>query len=227
MNHLVKTNLDMLPSRIIIAILAIVLASGCGTLQPVNPANGTMRLNHSRMKSVNPPRHLLEEDRIALMEAVNEEDEDSTEAARIEEVAVEETKVSLIRSEIVDKARDYLGVRYKYGGKSPSGFDCSGLTGFVYSSLDLPLKGSSRLQATQGVRLSSVKEAKAGDLLFFSKEKNGRGGVNHVALIVRASKSQLVVIHSTNEGVIEEDIANSSYWSPRILYARDLLKGLR
>ena len=51
------------------------------------------------------------------------------------------------------RADDYLGVRYKWGGTSPTtGFDCSGYVQFVYGREGVRLPRTSRQQAVAGAR---------------------------------------------------------------------------
>jgi cell wall-associated NlpC family hydrolase len=56
---------------------------------------------------------------------------------------------------IVDVARQYLGVPYVFGGASPAGFDCSGLTKYVYAQFGISLPHSSAAQGAGGTRVSS------------------------------------------------------------------------
>ncbi|MFC0680919.1 C40 family peptidase [Lysobacter korlensis] len=56
---------------------------------------------------------------------------------------------------IVSVARQYLGVPYVFGGASPSGFDCSGLTMYVYAQFGISLPHSSAAQGSGGTRVSN------------------------------------------------------------------------
>jgi len=64
-------------------------------------------------------------------------------------------------------AERYLGVPYVWGGASPlAGFDCSGLTMYIYARLGISLTHYTGAQFTQGLRLSR-EQLEPGDLVFF------------------------------------------------------------
>lgn len=126
----------------------------------------------------------------------------------------------MLRKDVVQYAKQFLGTRYIYAGKDPRGFDCSGFTRYVMKEFDVSLSASSRMQEDQGKSVS-VSKAKAGDLIFFRREKRGR--VFHVAMVVSNSREGLKVIHSTNRGVVIDNLSKNSYWKPKISTAREVL----
>ena len=70
-------------------------------------------------------------------------------------------------SSAVSIAYQYLGVPYVYGGASPSGFDCSGFTMYVYSQLGISLPHGATPQLNYGASVSRS-DLQPGDLVFFS-----------------------------------------------------------
>jgi cell wall-associated NlpC family hydrolase len=129
------------------------------------------------------------------------------------------SKEQKLRDEITSYAKTYIGASYKYSGKNPKGFDCSGFTGYVFDKFDIELSASSQAQATTGKKIP-LSQAQSGDLLFFGK----RGKINHVALVLSNSSKGIEVIHSTSSrGVLVENVSQSDYWKPRILFARDVI----
>ena len=85
------------------------------------------------------------------------------------------TSLSAKASEIVSYAKKFLGVPYVYGGASPSGFDCSGFTMYVYNHFGISMRHGAQAQAKLGEKITANKSSKSsllnnlevGDLVFF------------------------------------------------------------
>ena len=75
------------------------------------------------------------------------------------------TSASGIGAQIVEIAHRYVGTPYVYGGASPSGFDCSGFTAYVYAQVGISLPRSSGAQRSAGT-VVSASEARPGDLIW-------------------------------------------------------------
>lgn len=67
---------------------------------------------------------------------------------------------------IVDIAFRYVGTPYAYGGASPSGFDCSGFTWYVFQQAGISIPRSSSAQRNAGTQISAS-EARPGDLVWW------------------------------------------------------------
>jgi len=83
---------------------------------------------------------------------------------------------------IIEQALMYLGTPYLWGGKTPFGIDCSGLTQMVYRLSGKSIPRDAKDQALLGDALSFIEESSPGDLAFFD---NTEGKITHVGLIMK------------------------------------------
>jgi cell wall-associated NlpC family hydrolase len=67
--------------------------------------------------------------------------------------------------QIVEYAKKFIGTLYRYGGTSPSGFDCSGFTQYVYKHFGISLGRTTRDQIHNGTAVSKS-DLEPGDLVF-------------------------------------------------------------
>ena len=116
-------------------------------------------------------------------------------------------------SGIVDTAMKHLGTRYSYGGASPSGFDCSGFTMYVYSQhgYSLPHTATGQWQSGLGSRVYSIGELQPGDLVFFNDPSRNAGkACSHAGIYIGSGQ----FIHSSSSksnGVIISDLTSGYY----------------
>lgn len=128
-----------------------------------------------------------------------------------------------LRNNIISDAKKHLGTRYRYGGKVPSGFDCSGFVSYVMKENGVPVSGPSYSQENLGKKISS-KQAMPGDLVFFRKSRTGK--VYHVAMVYDNDEGRLTVIHSTSSrGVVIDKLYESSYWRTKYITLRNVVSG--
>lgn len=112
-----------------------------------------------------------------------------------------------IRDDIVESAHQYLGVPYKWGGATESGFDCSGLVRAVYRLNGIALPRASYEQYNGGSSITKSKLQK-GDLVFFITNRSKR--INHVGVYIGNNE----FIHAPSKGkVVSKARLDSTYWS--------------
>jgi cell wall-associated NlpC family hydrolase len=111
---------------------------------------------------------------------------------------------------VVDFAMQFVGVNYVWGGASPSGFDCSGFTMYVYGNfgLSLPHNAAAQYNTRYGAIISSQAELLPGDLVFFANTYTA--GISHVGIYIGGGN--VVQALSPGQGVGVASLY-SSYWA--------------
>lgn len=112
------------------------------------------------------------------------------------------------RQQIIEYAATLLGCKYVYGGTSPSGFDCSGYTQYVFANYGVSLSHSSKTQYSNAVSIKKA-ELQVGDLVFFSSTA-GSSTVGHVGIYT--GDDQFIHAASPGKGV-RYDSLSSDYYS--------------
>lgn len=118
-------------------------------------------------------------------------------------------------SDIVDTAKQNLGIRYVYGGASPSGFDCSGFTMYIYQQYgySLPHTATGQWQSGLGTRVYSISALQPGDLVFFNDPARNAGkACSHAGIYIGNGQ----FIHSSSSssgGVIISDLTSGYYYN--------------
>jgi len=114
--------------------------------------------------------------------------------------------IAFTPEKVLKVAKRYAGTRYSYGGDSPSGFDCSGFTKFIYAKFGVDLPHSAWKQSREGHRVSRAK-AKPGDLVITA------GGA-HVGIWV--SKGKFIDAGFPGQGVHVREIYTDNYYVVRV-----------
>ncbi|MHC0446240.1 NlpC/P60 family protein [Flavobacterium sp. 3-218] len=117
-------------------------------------------------------------------------------------------------SELIDQlianATENIGVRYRSGGTTKAGFDCSGLMICTFNNFDIKLPRSSIEQSRVGTKVSTD-EAQKGDLIFF--RTNGRRHINHVGMIVEVAEGEIKFVHSSTHGGVIISSTKEPYYT--------------
>lgn len=150
----------------------------------------------------------------AVLNVVNEDNKDNFVERPLD------TDVLAKADFLIGKASNNLGARYRSGGTTSSGFDCSGLMFCTFKELDITLPRSSHQMAKYGFEVPKHK-AQKGDLIFFAT--NRRGTISHVGMITEVSDNEIKFIHSsTSSGVIISS-SNEDYYSRRFVQINRVL----
>lgn len=110
--------------------------------------------------------------------------------------------------EIADYALQFVGYPYVYGGSSPSGFDCSGFTSYVYRQFGYSLNRSAASQLSNGTPVS-MSELQPGDLVLFKKSGTGSKAASHVGIYI--GNNQFVHASTSTVGVIVSSLSEAYY----------------
>jgi cell wall-associated NlpC family hydrolase len=140
----------------------------------------------------------------------------------IEETILEnvEEKLDVIKRQIIDYAKTFEGTRYKFGGTTEAGMDCSGLVCVAFQKENIILPRISRDIATKGVSVS-LKEIAEGDLVFFKTSR--KYAINHVGIVVETKRGEVKFIHaSTSAGVIISSL-DEAYWKKAFVEVRRII----
>lgn len=121
-----------------------------------------------------------------------------------------------LATQVLEYAKQFVGVKYVYGGESPKGFDCSGFTQYVFAHFKIKLPRSASEYASVGTKVSRS-DMKPGDLLLFDRYDDWTLG--HVGIYMGNDK----FIHASS-GKGKVVIATLSKYSGNILGIRRVLK---
>lgn len=113
-------------------------------------------------------------------------------------------------SEVLAYAMKFVGYPYVYGGSSPSGFDCSGFTSYVYKHFGVSLSRTAAGQYSNGTAVSRA-NLQVGDLVMFGSP------INHVGIYAGGGR----IVHAANPSRgVTTDTINSGYYNTHYVGAR-------
>jgi hypothetical protein len=123
-----------------------------------------------------------------------------------------------LRKKIAEEAVEWKGVPYVYGGSSPSGFDCSGYTQYVYrkvAGIELPRRA--RDQYAIGVPVAR-EDAQMGDLFIFDTI----GGPSHVGIYLGDGNFSHAASEGSPSGIKVSKISDN-YYATKFMIGRSVL----
>ena len=136
--------------------------------------------------------------------------EETTTEDKTESTTTASSTSSSSDSDVISYAKSFLGSKYVYGGTSPSGFDCSGFTQYVYKHFGVSLNRTAAAQYQNGTAVTG--ELQTGDLVMF-----GKSGINHVGIYIGGG----TFIHAANSSRgVTTDTLTSGYYKTNYVGAR-------
>ncbi len=107
---------------------------------------------------------------------------------------------SELRKSVSETAKAFLGVQYRWGGRTMAGIDCSGLCFNAYRFNGINIWRDADITASPNIKRIGYKNARLGDLMFFK---------GHIAMYLGGGK----IIHSSASagGVVIENVENNDY----------------
>ena len=123
---------------------------------------------------------------------------------------------------LIAKASQHIGTRYRGGGTTSAGFDCSGLMFSTFKHIDMTLPRSSSSMAVGAGYKIERSQAQKGDLIFFTT--NGRGSINHVGMITEIIGDEIKFIHSSVQAGVIISSTEEPYYKRRFVQINRVLE---
>jgi len=174
------------------------------------------RLNPSVIKKLPINYQLILREEMPAVDIVTTEVETDVTIENTIEIIEEPSKIE----SLIETASKYLGVRYRRGGTSSNGFDCSGLILNTFKEINITLPRSSSQQSKFGIK-KDKSQAQKGDLIFFATR--GKGIVSHVGMITEILEDEIKFIHSSTQLGVIISSTKESYYSKRYIQINNVL----
>jgi cell wall-associated NlpC family hydrolase len=127
-------------------------------------------------------------------------------------------------NKIIEYAGTFTGVRYKAGGSTSKGFDCSGFTQYVFKEFNYRLPRTTQEQSRVGMSVNR-KEIRPGDLVFFTGKNKNSKTAGHVGIVVDANrKGNFLFIHASTSRGVTVSSDTESYYKSRYLHAQRIVR---
>lgn len=119
-------------------------------------------------------------------------------------------------NKILTTALSFKGVKYRFGGATPAGFDCSGFVMYVFDKHGIKLPRTADKQYEVGKTIKSKSDLKTGDLVFFETYEKG---ASHVGIYQGDGK----FVHASSSKGVTVSGLSESYYAQRYLGARRVM----
>lgn len=122
---------------------------------------------------------------------------------------------------LISKASEHIGTRYRRGGTTTAGFDCSGFMLFTFKNIDLTLPRTSQSMGNYGYAVEKS-QAQKGDLIFFATF--GKGRISHVGMITEVLDDEIKFIHSSTSAGVMISSTKEDYYARSFVKINRVLK---
>lgn len=130
-------------------------------------------------------------------------------------------RLPLLADSILERGKSLIGTRYRFGGTTENGFDCTGFINFLFrEEAGMTLPRSSREMINVKAPLVARNNLKPGDVLFFGTTGR-RGRVSHAGIYL--GDDQFIHSSSRRSGGVRVDNLGDSYWSKTYIEAKRML----
>ena len=113
-----------------------------------------------------------------------------------------------LATQLINNAMEFVGVRYRSGGTSTSGMDCSGFITAAFKIFDLKLPRTSNDMSRVGDKIAKT-DAQKGDLIFF---RTHGGAINHVGMVIEVINDEVKFLHSSSSKGVMVSSTKESYY---------------
>ncbi|AZC32749.1 NlpC/P60 family protein [Pseudomonas chlororaphis] len=189
----------------LVPLALVTLLFGCATHSPVSQQEQQQQVQNSSK---------------AQSSAIFQE-ELATEKELAEFADSKPYQLPVLADSILERGMSLIGTRYRFGGTSEAGFDCSGFIGYLFrEEAGMNLPRSTREMINVNAPLVARNKLQPGDLLFFAT--NGRRGrVSHAGIYL--GDDQFIHSSSRRSGGVRVDSLGDSYWSKTFIEAKRAL----
>lgn len=119
-----------------------------------------------------------------------------------------------VRDSLINYAEEHLGIPYKWGGATISGFDCTGFVHFVFRHFGISVSRASSGYENKG-NVVELAKAKPGDIILFTGTDASIRKVGHAGIVIRNQAGEIDFIHSSSSkkhfGVVITHYNSSGY----------------
>ncbi|MGF6207273.1 peptidase P60 [Pseudomonas sp. ADAK2] len=194
----------------LVPLALVTLLFGCAAHSPVSQQASQQQIKNSATAQSS----------VLYQEALNQE-ETATEKELADFADGKSYQLPVLADSILERGMSLIGTRYRFGGTSEAGFDCSGFIGYLFrEEAGMNLPRSTREMINVDAPLVSRNNLKPGDLLFFAT--NGRRGrVSHAGIYL--GDDQFIHSSSRKSGGVRVDNLGDSYWSKTFIEAKRAL----